>query len=136
MSIGWLAILQNVPWADVIKNAPKVAEGAKKLWNNLSGSTPLAPLSQAGGTARQSTAVPTLDTLHTRLGKTELAVDVLHRQMLESSKLIEALAKQNTLLIARVEANRVRLRWLTALTLVLAVVAVTALTLALRATHT
>ena len=124
--------LKNVPWADVIKNAPKVAEGAKKLWNNLSGSTPLAPLPQTGDTARQSTAAPTLDTLHARLGKTELAVDALHRQMLESSKLIEALAKQNTLLIARVEANRVRLRWLTALMLVLAAVAVTALVLALR----
>ncbi|MDB5964602.1 MAG: hypothetical protein JWQ72_1102, partial [Polaromonas sp.] len=33
MAIGWLAVLQWVPWSDVIKNAPKVAEAAKKLWN-------------------------------------------------------------------------------------------------------
>ena len=129
MAIGWLAILQNVPWADVIKNAPKVAEGAKKLWNNLSGSTPLPP---ATPTAQQSTATPTLDNLHTRLGSTERVVAALHQQMLKSTELIEALAEHNTLLIARVEANRVRLRWLTALMLVLAAVAVTALVLALR----
>ena len=28
MAIGWLTILQSVPWTEVIKNAPKVAEGA------------------------------------------------------------------------------------------------------------
>jgi hypothetical protein len=32
MAIGWLAVLQLVPWSDVISNAPKIAEGAKKLW--------------------------------------------------------------------------------------------------------
>lgn len=30
MAIGWLAVLQMVPWSDVINNAPKVAEGAEK----------------------------------------------------------------------------------------------------------
>lgn len=33
MAIGWLTILKSVPWAEVISNAPKVAEGARKLWN-------------------------------------------------------------------------------------------------------
>ena len=33
MAIGWLTILQSVPWTEVIKNAPKVAEGARKLWS-------------------------------------------------------------------------------------------------------
>ena len=33
MAIGWLTILKSVPWTEVIKNAPKVAEGARKLWN-------------------------------------------------------------------------------------------------------
>ena len=33
--IGWLAVLQLVPWSDVIKNAPKAADGAKKLWQSV-----------------------------------------------------------------------------------------------------
>jgi hypothetical protein len=32
MAIGWLSVLQLVPWGEVISNAPKVAESAKKLW--------------------------------------------------------------------------------------------------------
>ena len=33
MAIGWWTVLQSVPWAEVVSNAPKVAAGAKKLWN-------------------------------------------------------------------------------------------------------
>ena len=35
MAIGWLTVLQSVPWSDVVRNAPKVAAGAKKLWDNV-----------------------------------------------------------------------------------------------------
>ena len=33
MAIPWLTLLKVVPWSDVIANAPKVADGARKLWN-------------------------------------------------------------------------------------------------------
>lgn len=32
MAIGWFALLTKVPWSEVISNAPKVADAAKKLW--------------------------------------------------------------------------------------------------------
>ena len=35
MPIPWLTVLQSVPWSDVISNAPKVAGGAKKLWDSV-----------------------------------------------------------------------------------------------------
>ena len=35
MAIPWLTVLQSVPWSDVVRNAPKVAAGAKKLWDNV-----------------------------------------------------------------------------------------------------
>lgn len=47
MAIGWLTVLQNVPWSEVIGNAPKVAEGAKKLW----GAMRKTPAAAAAGTA-------------------------------------------------------------------------------------
>ena len=36
MPIPWLVVLQSVPWSEIIKNASKVAEGAKKLWSSVS----------------------------------------------------------------------------------------------------
>ena len=45
----------------------------------------------------------------------------LHKQMVASTKLIETLASQNTLLVSRVEANRVLVRWLVAVVMVLTV---------------
>ena len=54
----------------------------------------------------------------------ETTVAELHTQMLASSELIKALADQNTALVKRVEAHRVRLLWLSgvvAVTLLLAV---------------
>ena len=34
MGISWMTVLAAVPWTEVIKNAPKVAEGARKLWSS------------------------------------------------------------------------------------------------------
>ena len=50
MAIGWLAVLKMVPWSDVIENAPKVASGAKKLWNSVGKKS-------APGTAAKSDAL-------------------------------------------------------------------------------
>jgi len=44
--------------------------------------------------------------------------------MVESTKLIDTLASQNALLISRVEANRVLVRWLAAAVAVLAASAI------------
>ena len=44
MPIPWLTVLQAVPWGEVIRNAPKVAEGARTLWNKAAGpATPVPP---------------------------------------------------------------------------------------------
>lgn len=132
MAIGWLAVLQMVPWSDVIKNAPKVADGAKKLWNAVGKKTP-APdtLSDAGINASQSPDNQAAAALQARVLALESATQALHEQMLASSELIKALAEQNTQLIQRAEINRVRLLALAGVTALVAVIAVVALTLVL-----
>jgi uncharacterized membrane protein len=55
----------------------------------------------------------------------------LHNQMLASSALINALAEQNTQMVKRVEANRIRVLWLAALTIGLGLVVFTQLGLPL-----
>lgn len=126
MAIGWLVLLKSVPWTEVIANAPKVAEGAKKLWNTVGRKPPPRVHSEPVASAEQTPAE-----LQARLEAAEAAIADLHEQMLASSELIKALAEQNTRLIEGVEANRTGLRRLTGIVLVLALVAVTSLALIL-----
>lgn len=130
MAIGWLAVLQSVPWSEVIANAPKVAEGAKKLWKAVGRKA--APPAAAEAGQQPAAATPeaqTLAALAARAASLEAAVAELHAQMLASSELIKELAEQNAQLIQRIEANRVRLRWLGISMVVLGLVAVAALVL-------
>lgn len=121
MAIPWLIVLKNVPWTDVIRNAPKVVDGAKRLWSTVRKTeNPEAP----------PTAGPqTIASLHARLTAIEPAITELHNEMLASSELIATLAEQNTQLIERIEANRVRVMWLAGATGVFAIIAVVSLVL-------
>jgi len=122
MAIGWLSVLKMVPWGDVIENAPKVASGAKKLWNSVGkkpSATVAAPMPASGTLVDVPEPVAALQAQVTQL---QVSVAELHQQMLESSALIGSLAEQNTQLIARVEVNRKRVLALTVAVVVLAVV--------------
>lgn len=116
MPIGWGTILANVPWSDVIKNAPAVAEGAKKLWKKV------------GGKASTVTTAPASadDTPEARLAALQAQVAELHGQMQAAGEVIQSLAEQNAQLIARVETSRRRLLALAVFNIVVAAVAVAA----------
>jgi hypothetical protein len=119
MAIPWLAVLKMVPWTDVLKNAPVVADGAKKLWTAVARksspkSGPTSPVS-TGRTPEDLT----LPTLASRLATLDSVTTELHEQMVTSTNLIEALAEQNAQLVLRIDALRRRLMWLTAAVVVL-----------------
>ena len=126
MAIGWLTVLKLVPWGDVIENAPKVAQGAKKLWNTV-GKKPVSdvadtftPTTPGQGALSGQDAV--LAVLQRQVAELQATTAELHQQMLESSALIKSLAEQNTQLIQRVEVNRKRVLVLGVLTVILVVV--------------
>ena len=124
MALGWMTILQNVPWSEVITHAPKVVEGARKLW----GSVRRRPDAVAPATAVPAGAAPdSPEALAARLAALEAQVAALHQQMADSSELIQSLAEQNTQLVARVEMHRLRFKRLAAALGVVAVIAVVAL---------
>ncbi|MGE0114515.1 MAG: hypothetical protein AB7T07_06490 [Steroidobacteraceae bacterium] len=123
MAIPWLAILKSVPWTDVINNAPKVAEGAKKLWNSVSRKSPVEPQVASGIVMSDAAEAPSITVLQSRLAVTEAAIADLHNQMLASSELIKSLAEQNAQLIKRIEDNRVRVKWLTVAVVIVSIVA-------------
>lgn len=109
MAIGWLAALQMVPWAEVIANAPKVADGARKLWNSVGKEAP--PVDPPSSTAfvHLSPEAQAIATLQAKLAVVESATSELQSQMLASSELIKALSEQNAQLVKRIERNRLLL---------------------------
>jgi hypothetical protein len=116
MAIGWMTILSNVPWTDVIKNAPVVADGAKKLWKKV------------GGKMATESDVPVADpaTPEDRIANLQARIDELGAQMLTASEVVRSLAEQNAQLIVRVEKTRRRLLLLAIFSIVVAVIAVAA----------
>lgn len=131
MAIGWLSVLKMVPWGDVVSNAPRIADSAKKLWSAVA-----RERSAAEGPLGRVQSTPSSDTqsiakLQAQLAATLVEVSDLHTQMLESTELIKALADQNTELIKRVEVNRIRVLWLAGIGVVLGVVSVISLALTL-----
>ena len=123
MAIGWMTVLKLVPWGEVIKNAPVVADGAKKLWDSV-GRKPAPAGSAAPGTAEvPTTLADPAAALQARLAEAEASVTQLHAQMQASSELIKALAEQNAELVRRVEIHRVRWWWLLGLVAVFVAIA-------------
>jgi hypothetical protein len=104
MSTGAIiTVLANIPWGQVIDNAPKVADGAARLWGAVTGSRkPPAP--EPGAQPLSET-----ERLTAQVAALESATLALQEQMRASSELIKALADQNTQLVQRVEIHRVRL---------------------------
>jgi len=127
MPVRWLTVLQTVPWSDVIKNAPRVADGARKLWSSVAKKTQDDIPTQPAVRAASTHDVTAIAALQSRCGTMESAIADLHAQMLASSELIKALADQNAQLIQRAESARLRSRWLAAAVAVVGVVALVAL---------
>lgn len=114
MAIGWLTVLQNVPWTDLVRNAPQIADGAKKLWKSVARQSGDAN-GAAGGVTPTAHSAPGTDAAALAEQVHTLARHVadLHQQMLESSALIQSLADQNAQLIVRIDTDRRRARrWL------------------------
>lgn len=130
MTIGWLAVLRSVPWDQVITNAPKVVDSAKKLWRMVA----KKPAPQKIFTSSMQPHAPpepkTLATLEARLAVIEALMAESHGQMLASSQLIRELAEQNAQLIQRIETHRVRVLWLGSAISVTAIAVLVALYLA------
>jgi chaperone required for assembly of F1-ATPase len=123
MAIGLLAVLSSVPWDEVIKNAPKVVNSAKKLWNAVIKKSSPSDASDSNEKLIASSESHAIAAIEARTIALETAVSDLNSQMLESSELIKTLADQNAQLIRHIETNRVRIIWLTAATIGFAITA-------------
>lgn len=104
MGLPWKTILTNVPWRDVVSHAPKLADGAKKFWQNLGGKND-AP--EEPGT--EMAPHEEMD-LPARLAMLEAAQRQQLVQIRAAGDLIQGLSEQNTRLLAEVASLRQRTR--------------------------
>ena len=98
-----ITVLSNIPWGQVVDAAPKVAEGASRLWE-------AAKNFRKPKTVPETSVQPTeAEQLQGRLSALEGSIQELREQMQASAGVIKDLANQNALLIQRIEVARLRL---------------------------
>jgi len=102
---GWLTALRLVPWGEVVKNAPQIAEGARKLWQTVG-------RSKAGKAAPGSTAMTTTEAGTDPAAALAQRVTALERELAEATALIHALAEQDKQLVGQVAQLQQRSRWI------------------------
>jgi len=106
MPAGWVTVLQMVPWGEVIKNAPKVADGAVKLWNSVSKKKVYDETGSEVSDVILASDPEAVEKLEHRLHAAEQTISDLQTQVVQSAEVIKELASQNTQLVAQIEANR------------------------------
>lgn len=134
MAIPWLSLLNTVPWSEVIRNAPKLADAAGKLWKTVA-RRPAASAALANATTEAliTNAPDSAALSDARIVALEASVAELDQQMLASSELIRALVEQNSALIAAIETHRRQRIWLITLAGSALIVAVGAMAFAILA---
>lgn len=105
-----LTVLSNIPWGQVIDAAPRIAEGAGRLWEaarNLRKTR--APEPEGPDAAGAPAAQPTeSERMQTRIADLEATVQAMREQMQASAQVVKELADQNALLVQRIEVARQR----------------------------
>lgn len=106
MAADWVKVLQMVPWGEVIKNAPKVADGAVKLWGSVTKKKVYDAAGSEVGSVVLATDIAVVEKLEHRLYAAEQTISDLQAQVVQSAEVIKELANQNTQLVAQIEVNR------------------------------
>jgi outer membrane murein-binding lipoprotein Lpp len=104
-----ISVLTRLPWGQVIDAAPKLAEGATKLWNSVARRKKTEDEGAAAPFQPDQASATPVEAIRAQVDSLQDSVDALKDEMQAATELIKALAEQNAALIQRVELNRVRL---------------------------
>ena len=103
-----ITVLSNIPWGQVVDAAPKVAEGASRLWEAAKNFRKPKPVPETLGLPK-SVQPTEAEQLQGRFLALEGSIQELREQMQASAGVIKDLANQNALLIQRIEVARLRI---------------------------
>ena len=131
MAKDFLKFLQTVPWNEVVANAPKIAEGAQRLWSRVGKRTEEPMPAASRETSPLSLQEQAVSAIESQLAAMKVAGAELQAQMLASSELIQALAEQNTLLIDQMKTHAMQITWLRRFTIGASATALASLLVAL-----
>lgn len=136
MAIPWMLALKAVPWGDVIDNAPRIADGAKKLWDNVAhkkAAVHAEPvMTAAANTVKAITPeAAAIAALTAQVVAAEAATEAVHQQVVATLEMTTALAEQNALLVRQLAILQRRLSQVVMATAVVAVVALSGVVLVL-----
>lgn len=118
MAAPWLTVLKVVPWIEVIRKAPEIADGARKFWHAVSGKQ---EYHQPKAYDVPYSELDNVNDREARIQSLEMQLAKLQTQMVESSKLLKTLADQHEQLVANLEDSRRRVGRLSRMTMVLVV---------------
>ncbi len=112
MAAGWWTVLKTVPWSEVISAAPQVATGARRLWDTVNRKS--GAVDPATGLSPEMAAQEDdiIGLLIARSEQSDAELNDLRNQMRSASELIANLADQNAQLIAKMDAQRQKITWL------------------------
>jgi hypothetical protein len=124
MPVPWLTVLKLVPWKDVARNAPAIADGAKKLWTKVGRKGTTGSVVNATTNPPPIPAgEPGLAALNVRLATQEARTAEMQESLKNSTALINELAEQNAQLVMRIESLHRRVLWLSVALIVLGALA-------------
>lgn len=104
--MNWLTALKFLPWGEVIEYAPKLVNGAQKLWQRVK-----TEKAETDAIVIEQAPV-SLDQTARELQELKQQLQDTQAQQLELSNLVSALAEQNQRLVNAVNVLRVRSRLL------------------------
>ena len=104
-----ITVLSNIPWGQVVENAPKVADGAAKLWNAVANRKKSKLNDESSEGDEKIAQLSEREVVQQRLAALEESVRNLQDQMRSSTELVKILAEQNTLLVQRVDLSHQKL---------------------------
>lgn len=116
--MSWLTALKILPWSEMIEYAPKLVNGAQKLWQRVKvekNETDAIIIEQAPQSAVETAR---------ELQELKRQLQDMQAQQLELSNLVSELATQNQRLVSAVDVLRLRTRILLWLSVVLGIAAV------------
>jgi hypothetical protein len=103
-------VLANIPWGQVVESAPKIAQGAGRLWETVrkrgGGPVPDAAPEQAPPEAPSD-----LQQLQMQAQVLAAQVQSLEDEMRATAQVVKDLAEQNAMLVGRMQALQRQARW-------------------------
>ena len=130
--MGWLGALKLVPWSEVLEAAPDLVRGARRLFRREQDLA--AEAAAEAKAAENATPQPEpAEVMQARLQQLTAQVELLSQQQRDVAGLVESLSEHNARLVEAVQALKLRLRWLAAVSAALALGLVTLAVLIARA---